>query len=83
MSAVTAADASILMFRIGLGAVFLAHGYHHLFGGGKIADTARWFESLGMPRADRYCGPSPLIQLFFRDARRWSASLVHAQAAAG
>jgi hypothetical protein len=27
--------------------------------------------------------PSPLIQLFFRDARRRSASFLHAQAAAG
>jgi putative oxidoreductase len=26
----------------------LAHGYNHVFGGGKIAGTARWFESLGM-----------------------------------
>ena len=31
-----------------LGAVFLAHGINHIFGGGKIAGTGRWFESLGM-----------------------------------
>src|SRR3954465_5210041 len=24
------------------------HGYNHIFGGGKIAGTGRWFESLGM-----------------------------------
>src|SRR3954465_13574617 len=24
------------------------HGYNHVFGGGKIAGTGRWFESLGM-----------------------------------
>ena len=24
------------------------HGYNHFFGGGKIAGTGRWFESLGM-----------------------------------
>jgi putative oxidoreductase len=48
MSAVTAADTSLLVFRIGLGVVFVAHGYNHIFGGGKIAGTARWFESLGM-----------------------------------
>jgi putative oxidoreductase len=34
--------------RIGLGVVFVAHGYNHIFGGGKILGTARWFESLGM-----------------------------------
>src|SRR5882724_7772597 len=48
MSAVTAADASLLVFRAGLGVVFLAHGYNHIFGGGRIEGTARWFESLGM-----------------------------------
>jgi putative oxidoreductase len=44
----TAADVSLLVLRIGLGAVFLAHGYNHIFGGGRIAGTGRWFESLGM-----------------------------------
>jgi putative oxidoreductase len=48
MSAATAVDLSLLVFRVGLGTVFLAHGYNHVFGGGKIAGTARWFESLGM-----------------------------------
>jgi putative oxidoreductase len=43
-----AADLSLLVLRIGLGIVFLAHGYNHIFGGGRIAGTARWFESLGM-----------------------------------
>jgi putative oxidoreductase len=44
----TAADVSLLVLRIGLGAVFLAHGYNHIFCGGRIAGTGRWFESLGM-----------------------------------
>jgi putative oxidoreductase len=48
MSAVTAADVSLLVLRASLGTVFIAHGYNHIFGGGKIAGTARWFESLGM-----------------------------------
>lgn len=39
---------SLLILRVVLGVVFLAHGYNHIFGGGKIAGTARWFESLGM-----------------------------------
>ena len=26
----------------------MAHGYNHVFRGGKIAGTGRWFESLGM-----------------------------------
>lgn len=43
-----AASLAMLIFRLGLAAVFLAHGYNHIFGGGKIAGTARWFDSLGM-----------------------------------
>lgn len=48
MSEASAIDLSILVIRVGLGVVFLAHGYNHVFGGGKIAGTARWFESLGV-----------------------------------
>jgi putative oxidoreductase len=36
------------MLRLALGGVFLAHGVNHLFGGGRVPGTARWFESLGM-----------------------------------
>jgi len=42
------ADTGLLVLRISLGIVFVAHGYNHIFGGGKIAGTGRWFESLGM-----------------------------------
>lgn len=38
----------LLVLRLGLGFVMLAHGYNHIFGGGKIEGTAGWFESLGM-----------------------------------
>jgi putative oxidoreductase len=48
VSAQTAADLSLLVFRAAVGVVFLAHGYNHIFRGGKIAGTGRWFESLGM-----------------------------------
>ena len=41
-------DLALLLLRVTVGAVFLAHGINHIFGGGKIAGTARWFESLGM-----------------------------------
>jgi putative oxidoreductase len=44
----SAADLSLLVLRAALGIVFVAHGYNHIFGGGKIAGTARWFEGLGM-----------------------------------
>lgn len=42
------ASAGLLLFRVVVGVVMFAHGWNHVFGGGKIAGTARWFESLGM-----------------------------------
>ncbi len=39
---------ALLVLRCGIGAVMLAHGINHIYGGGKIAGTGRWFESLGM-----------------------------------
>jgi putative oxidoreductase len=41
-------DASLLLLRLAVGVVMLAHGWNHVFRGGKIAGTGRWFESLGM-----------------------------------
>ena len=48
MTSAHAHDLALLVFRVALGAVMLAHGINHIFGGGKIAGTGRWFESLGM-----------------------------------
>ncbi|MGH9082448.1 MAG: DoxX family protein [Acidimicrobiales bacterium] len=44
----TAGDLALLVLRLALGGVFLAHGINHIAGGGKIAGTGRWFDSLGM-----------------------------------
>ena len=43
-----ASDVALLLLRVTVGGIFLAHGFNHVFGGGKIAGTGRWFESLGM-----------------------------------
>ena len=48
MSDADAVDLALLVLRATLGVVMLAHGVNHIIGGGKIAGTARWFESLGM-----------------------------------
>jgi putative oxidoreductase len=45
---VEASDVALLVLRVAVGAVFFAHGWNHIFGGGRIAGTGRWFESLGM-----------------------------------
>jgi putative oxidoreductase len=41
-------SAGVLLLRIVVGVVMLAHGYNHVFLGGRIAGTGRWFASLGM-----------------------------------
>ncbi len=48
MSDQDAFDLALLIFRCGIGGVMLAHGINHVIGGGKIAGTAAWFESMGM-----------------------------------
>ena len=48
MSDMDAFNLALLAFRCAVGAVMLAHGINHIFRGGKIAGTGRWFESLGM-----------------------------------
>ena len=41
-------DLAALLLRVALGITMLAHGYNHAWGGGKLAGTARWFESIGI-----------------------------------
>ena len=48
MSDADAVNLALLVMRCSIGAVMLAHGINHIFRGGKIAGTGRWFESLGM-----------------------------------
>jgi putative oxidoreductase len=43
-----ALNLALLLLRVTVGAVMLAHGLNHIYGGGKIAGTGRWFASLGM-----------------------------------
>jgi putative oxidoreductase len=44
----SALDFGLLMMRVVLGLTMAAHGYNKFFGGGRIAGTAGWFESIGM-----------------------------------
>lgn len=43
-----AANLGLLALRTAIGVTMIAHGYNHIWRGGKIAGTAGWFESLGM-----------------------------------
>ena len=38
----------LLILRVVVGATMIAHGVNHVWRGGKIAGTGRWFASLGM-----------------------------------
>ncbi len=53
MSAVQLADPdalnlALVVLRLTCGLMIIAHGYNHIFGGGKIQGTAGWFASMGM-----------------------------------
>lgn len=65
MSDSDAIDLALFLLRLGVGAVMLAHGIRHVFGGGKIGGTARWFGGMGMK--------APLLQA-------WLASLTEVAA---
>jgi putative oxidoreductase len=56
-------DFALLILRVGLGTVFLAHGINHIFGGGKIAGTGRWFESLGMKPGHLHAWTASLTEI--------------------
>lgn len=48
MSDADAVNLGLFILRATIGIVMLAHGWNHVFGGGKIEGTANWFDSLGM-----------------------------------
>lgn len=41
-------DVGLLLLRVVAGLTMAAHGYQKFFSGGRIAGTARWFDSMGM-----------------------------------
>jgi putative oxidoreductase len=54
---------ALLILRVAIGVVFLAHGINHIYGGGKIAGTARWFESLGMKPGILHAWMASLVEV--------------------
>ena len=53
----------LLLLRIAVGVTMLAHGYNHIWRGGKIAGTARWFESLGLKPGIVHAWMASLVEL--------------------
>lgn len=44
----TPVDVASALLRVVVGLTVLAHGYNHVWGGGGLAGTTRWFGSLGL-----------------------------------
>jgi putative oxidoreductase len=61
--AIDATDLVIGVLRVTTGAVFILHGWNHAYGGGRIAGTARWFESLGMRPGRMHAWVATLVEL--------------------
>lgn len=56
-------SAGLLILRVMVGIVMVAHGYNHIFRGGKIQGTAGWFESLGMKPGKLHAWLASLTEL--------------------
>jgi putative oxidoreductase len=48
ISSSNAVNLALFILRVMLGLMILSHGLNKFFGGGKIAGTAAWFESIGV-----------------------------------
>ncbi|MGW2049675.1 DoxX family protein [Streptomyces sp. NPDC001858] len=58
-----ASDTALLLIRVVLGVVMLAHGWNHWKGGGGITGTAGWFGGLGLTRPRLQAWLSVLTEL--------------------
>jgi putative oxidoreductase len=45
---VDGSDIASLLLRVVVGGTLVAHGWNHVWGGGRLAGTARWFDSIGI-----------------------------------
>lgn len=48
MSDSDAVDLALGLLRVVLGGMIVAHGWNHLFGGGRLEGTSSWFASMGL-----------------------------------
>ena len=56
-------DIALLIFRVVVGGTLVLHGLNHWRGGGKIAGTAGWFESLGLRPGRVHAWMSVLVEI--------------------
>jgi putative oxidoreductase len=62
-AAINQVNLGLLLLRVSVGVTMLLHGYNHIYGGGKIEGTARWFESLGMKPGKLHAWLASLTEL--------------------
>jgi putative oxidoreductase len=53
----------LLILRLAVGGTMIAHGYNHVWRGGKIPGTGRWFASLGMKPGKLHAWLASLTEL--------------------
>ena len=56
-------DVALLIFRVVVGGTLVLHGLNHWRGGGRIAGTASWFESLGLRPGRLHAWSSVLVEV--------------------
>src|SRR4051794_36182163 len=58
-----AINLALFVLRLSLGATMIAHGYSHIYRGGRIKGTAGWFQSLGMKPGKLHAWLASLTEL--------------------
>ena len=53
----------LLIMRLSIGLMIMAHGYNHIWGGGKITGTAGWFASMGMKPGIVHAWMASIVEL--------------------
>lgn len=60
---VDAVNLALTLLRVAVGAMIIAHGWNHLFGGGGLAGTAGWFDSLGLRPGKLHALMASIVEL--------------------
>jgi putative oxidoreductase len=56
-------NTGMLIIRLVVGLTLVAHGYNHLFGGGRIEGAARWYGSMGLQPQKVHAWMSVIFEL--------------------
>lgn len=76
------ADIAAMLLRAALGLTLVAHGWNHVWGGGKLTGTTRWFRQIGLRPARLHAVLASVTELFAGAALILGALTPFASAAA-